>query len=175
MLSLSPAKLLVILVIALIVLGPEKLPGVARQLGAAWGDVRRWRVRLEEEVRGVFPDLPPPHQVAQAVRSPLAFLDRLADEHERGQSDDSGSERAGADGAGLKGGASPGVPPADGGGAPTTPTALSSAERPELAAGAGGGAGGAPASGRGNGQRAAPGAAGGPAGGGALVDDPSMN
>ncbi|HVC70523.1 MAG TPA: twin-arginine translocase TatA/TatE family subunit [Acidimicrobiales bacterium] len=85
MLSLSPAKLLVLLVIALIVLGPEKLPHVARQLGAAWGDFRRFRSRLESDVRGAFPDLPATHEVAQAVRSPLAFLDRLADEHEKSQ------------------------------------------------------------------------------------------
>ena len=87
MLSLSPAKLLVILVIALIVLGPEKLPQVARQIGAAWHDLRGWRSRIESEVRGTFPNLPPTHEVAQAVRSPLAFLDRLADEHERALSE----------------------------------------------------------------------------------------
>src|SRR5579863_4763447 len=87
MLSLSPAKLLVILIIALVVLGPEKLPQVARQLGAAWHDLRQWRSRMEDEVRGAFPNLPPTHEVAQAVRSPLAFLDRLADEHERAMSD----------------------------------------------------------------------------------------
>jgi sec-independent protein translocase protein TatB len=88
MFSLSPAKLLVILVIALIVLGPEKLPQMARQIGAAWHDLRLWRSRLENEVRGTFPNLPPTHEVAQAVRSPLAFLDRLADEHERSLGDD---------------------------------------------------------------------------------------
>jgi sec-independent protein translocase protein TatB len=91
MLSLSPAKLLVLLVIALIVLGPEKLPQVARQLGAAWGDFRRFRSRLETDVRGAFPDLPASHDVAQAVRSPLAFLDRLADEHEKSQTAATGS------------------------------------------------------------------------------------
>ncbi|HXQ60832.1 MAG TPA: twin-arginine translocase TatA/TatE family subunit [Acidimicrobiales bacterium] len=98
MLSLSPVKLLVVLVIALIVLGPEKLPQVARQLGAAWGDLRRFRTRLESDVRGAFPDLPPAHEVAQAVRSPLAFLDRLADEHERSRDtavDGNGSETPG--------------------------------------------------------------------------------
>jgi sec-independent protein translocase protein TatB len=84
MLSLSPAKLLVILVIALIVLGPDKLPQVARQIGALWHDLREWRSRIETEVRGTFPNLPPTHEVAQAVRSPLAFLDRLADDHEKG-------------------------------------------------------------------------------------------
>jgi sec-independent protein translocase protein TatB len=91
MLSLSPAKLLVILVIALIVLGPEKLPQVARQLGAAWHDFRQWRSRVESEVRGTFPNLPPTHEVAQAVRSPLAFLDRLADDHERAVSGETAS------------------------------------------------------------------------------------
>src|SRR5580658_319856 len=98
MLSLSPAKLLVLLVIALIVLGPEKLPQVARQLGAAWGDLRRFRSRLESDVRGAFPDLPPTHEVAQAVRSPLAFLDRLADEHEKSKAAEAaeGDEMAGA-------------------------------------------------------------------------------
>jgi TatA/E family protein of Tat protein translocase len=102
MLSLSPAKLLVILVIALIVLGPEKLPQVARQIGAAWHDLRDWRSRIESEVRGTFPNLPPTHEVADAVRSPLAFLDRLADEHERvlqgdGDEAEESSDPAGTD------------------------------------------------------------------------------
>jgi sec-independent protein translocase protein TatB len=98
MLSLSPAKLLVVLVVALIVLGPDKLPQVARQLGALWGDLRRFRSRLESDVRGAFPDLPPAHEVAQAVRSPLAFLDRLADEHEKSKAaeEGEGDEIAGA-------------------------------------------------------------------------------
>jgi sec-independent protein translocase protein TatB len=98
MLSLSPAKILVVLVVALIVLGPDKLPQVARQLGALWGDLRRFRSRLESDVRGAFPDLPPAHEVAQAVRSPLAFLDRLADEHEKTKAPEEGEgdEIAGA-------------------------------------------------------------------------------
>src|ERR1700691_302977 len=98
MLDLSPVKLLVVLVVALIVLGPDKLPQVARQLGAAWGDLRRFRARLESDVRGAFPDLPPTHEVAQAVRSPLAFLERLADEHDKAQATAAGGtdEMAGA-------------------------------------------------------------------------------
>ena len=118
MLSLSPAKLLVILVVALIVLGPDKLPQMARQLGALWHDLRRWRERVEREVRGTFPNLPPTHEVAQAVRSPLSFLDRLADEHERsageGSSTDPGEGRtAGSEGSpGATGG--PGVAASNG-------------------------------------------------------------
>ncbi len=82
---LDPTKLLVILIVALVVLGPDKLPTVARQMGAAWGELRKLRERLETEVRGTFPDLPSSHEMVKAVRSPLAFLDQLADAHERDQ------------------------------------------------------------------------------------------
>ncbi|MGO8874099.1 MAG: twin-arginine translocase TatA/TatE family subunit [Acidimicrobiales bacterium] len=77
----SPAKLLVILVVALIVLGPDKLPKVARQIGGLWGDFRKFRERLESDVRGTFPDLPSNQTISQAVRSPITFLDNLADAH----------------------------------------------------------------------------------------------
>jgi sec-independent protein translocase protein TatB len=80
-LSLSPAKLLVILVVALVVLGPDKLPKVAKQIGGLWGDFRKFRERLESDVRGTFPDLPSAQTISQAVRSPLSFLDNLADSH----------------------------------------------------------------------------------------------
>jgi sec-independent protein translocase protein TatB len=104
---LDPAKLMIILIVALVVLGPDKLPIVAKQMGAAWGEIRRFRERLETEVRGTFPDLPSTHQVAQAVRSPLAFLDQLADAHEREQ------HASGPDGASVDG-ASPDGASADG-------------------------------------------------------------
>jgi TatA/E family protein of Tat protein translocase len=78
---LSPAKLLVILVVALIVLGPDKLPKMAKQIGGLWGDFRKFRQRFESDVRGSFPDLPSTDKIAQAVRSPISFLDDLADAH----------------------------------------------------------------------------------------------
>lgn len=78
---LSPAKLLVVLVVAVIVLGPDKLPKLARQVGSLWGDFRRLRQRLETDVRGNFPDLPSTERISQAVRSPITFLDSLADTH----------------------------------------------------------------------------------------------
>lgn len=52
--SFGPAKILLVLMVALIVLGPEKLPQMARQIGKAWGDFRRFREHLESEVRGAF-------------------------------------------------------------------------------------------------------------------------
>ena len=78
---LSPAKILVVLIIAIVVLGPDNLPKVARQVGSLWGDFRRLRQRLETDVRGNFPDLPSTDKISQAVRSPISFLDSLADSH----------------------------------------------------------------------------------------------
>src|SRR3974390_719894 len=111
MLSLSPAKILVILVVALLVLGPDKLPGMARQIGALWHDLRNLRGRLETEVRGAFPDLPSPQQVAQAVRSPLAYLDGLADKHAATLEAEPGTEEGapGTNGSGAGPPSSPGA------------------------------------------------------------------
>lgn len=55
--GLDPAKLLVILVLALVLLGPERLPKAARQIGSFWRDVNRYRERLEQEVRDALPDI----------------------------------------------------------------------------------------------------------------------
>ncbi len=55
--SLDPAKLLVVLVLALIVIGPERLPKAARQLGEAWRELTHLRERVAEEVRSALPDL----------------------------------------------------------------------------------------------------------------------
>ncbi|MDA8267214.1 MAG: twin-arginine translocase TatA/TatE family subunit [Actinomycetota bacterium] len=98
MFSLDPAKVLVVLVVALVVLGPDKLPRAARQAGAAWNHVRHWRDRLEEEVRGAFPDLPAARTIGQAVRSPLSLLDRLADDHEHGIAAEGAARADGAPG-----------------------------------------------------------------------------
>src|SRR5712692_423773 len=52
--SLGPAEILVILVVALIVLGPDRLPKVARQLGKAVGEVRRWSSTVQDDLRGAL-------------------------------------------------------------------------------------------------------------------------
>jgi TatA/E family protein of Tat protein translocase len=69
--GIGPSELLVILVIALLVLGPKRLPDLARSLGKALGEFRRAtadisselenaRIMLEEETRAA----------AQAQRQP---------------------------------------------------------------------------------------------------------
>jgi Sec-independent protein translocase protein TatA len=56
--NLDPAKLLVVFVIALMVLGPERLPKVARQFGTIWAEVIAARSRLMTELKQQIPDLP---------------------------------------------------------------------------------------------------------------------
>ena len=56
--NLDPGKLLVIAVVAIILLGPDRLPRVAHQLGGAWRSFDEFRHRVESEVRSTMPDLP---------------------------------------------------------------------------------------------------------------------
>jgi sec-independent protein translocase protein TatB len=48
---IGPEKIILVLVIALLVLGPERLPQVARQAGRAYHEFRRVTSGLEAEVR----------------------------------------------------------------------------------------------------------------------------
>ena len=54
--SLGPAEIVVILVVALIVLGPHRLPEAGRQVGRALAEVRRWSQSIQSEVRSVMED-----------------------------------------------------------------------------------------------------------------------
>lgn len=49
--NVGGAEILVIMVVALLVLGPEKLPGAARQVGKAIGEVRRLGAGFQAEMR----------------------------------------------------------------------------------------------------------------------------
>jgi TatA/E family protein of Tat protein translocase len=69
MLNLDPGKLLVIGVVAIILLGPDRLPQVARQLGGAWRSFNEFRHRMESEVRNTMPDLPPTSEIARLART----------------------------------------------------------------------------------------------------------
>lgn len=77
MFNLDPGKLLVIGVVAVLVLGPEKLPRAARQLGGAWRSFTQFRQRMEAEVRHAVPDLPSTDHLTRLARSPAALLDHL--------------------------------------------------------------------------------------------------
>lgn len=48
---LDPAKLAVVFVVAFLVLGPDRLPGIARRLGSTMRIARELRDRTEQEIR----------------------------------------------------------------------------------------------------------------------------
>jgi sec-independent protein translocase protein TatA len=52
--SLGPAEILVILIVALIVLGPKKLPEAGRQVGKAIAEVRKWSQGFQDEIKNAM-------------------------------------------------------------------------------------------------------------------------
>src|SRR3954451_5836217 len=73
--SLGPAEILVILVIALIVLGPKRLPDAGRQVGRFISEIRHWSSAVQREIRDVIdldgePPPPPPTAAPNAMPAP---------------------------------------------------------------------------------------------------------
>ena len=79
--NLGPMEILVVLMVALIVLGPKRLPEAGRQVGRAVAEVRRWSNSMQAEVRAVLdedveapppaPWNPPPPPPVEAPGSPV--------------------------------------------------------------------------------------------------------
>ncbi len=95
MFSLDPEKLFIVLIVALVLLGPDKLPKLARQIGAGWAKVRAFQQRIEAEVRESMPDLPSTHEIARIARSPVSYLNSLADVSDELVRDPAGPANAG--------------------------------------------------------------------------------
>ena len=78
--GLDPAKIFLLLVIALVVVGPERLPGAARQLGGMWRELNRMREKFDAEVRAMVPDLDLPKVLAGICREvpPNRFRDDIS-------------------------------------------------------------------------------------------------
>jgi sec-independent protein translocase protein TatB len=59
--SLGPEKIILILVVALIVFGPHRLPDIARQVGGMMRELRRMQDTVRDELEHVLhPDFSPP-------------------------------------------------------------------------------------------------------------------
>jgi Sec-independent protein translocase protein TatA len=71
-LDLDPTTLFVIAVVSILLLGPNRLPEVARQVGTAWRMVSDFRHRMEAEMRKTGPDLLPSSDISRLARSPHA-------------------------------------------------------------------------------------------------------
>ena len=105
MFNLDPAKLLIIVVVAVILLGPDKLPQVARQVGGAWRSFNEFRHRMETEVRGSIPDLPSTTDIARLARSPSALLNHLSTMDGKGEDTSAEAANGAANGAAAGGAA----------------------------------------------------------------------
>jgi TatA/E family protein of Tat protein translocase len=106
-LNLDPSKLLIIAVVAVILLGPDKLPQVARQVGAAWRSFGEFRTRMESEVRSSIPDLPSSADIARLARSPSALLNHLSAMGPTEEGAEAGSEHGGVAADGAANGSAP--------------------------------------------------------------------
>jgi sec-independent protein translocase protein TatB len=143
MFNLDPAKLLVIAVVAIILLGPDRLPQVARQVGAAWKSFNEFRHRMETEVRSNMPDLPPTSELARLARSPSALLNHLStldsDDKDKDKAAEAAEASSNGDGAAAGAGKNPlagvtGPSSADGVGPATTPPVSAESVPPAPAA-----------------------------------------
>jgi TatA/E family protein of Tat protein translocase len=70
----SPGHLLVILAVAFLVFGPEKLPEIARQIAKVSSDVRRFQASLKDEVEGAFDWDQPRSPLSPATPQPPAVV-----------------------------------------------------------------------------------------------------
>jgi sec-independent protein translocase protein TatA len=52
--NLGPMEILMVLVVALIVLGPKRLPEAGRQVGKALGEVKKWSTSVQGEMKSVL-------------------------------------------------------------------------------------------------------------------------
>jgi sec-independent protein translocase protein TatB len=71
MFNIGGGELIVILLIALIVLGPQRLPDAARQIGKTMGELRRLSTGFQNEMKNALETADDPTRVA-ARRNPLA-------------------------------------------------------------------------------------------------------
>ena len=82
MINISPIKIMVIVTVILVLLGPDKIPEVARKLGSSWQSIKRLQQKIETEVREAIPDLPSSGDIVRIVRNPVQLLDQLANRSE---------------------------------------------------------------------------------------------
>jgi Sec-independent protein translocase protein TatA len=79
MLSFSPIKLGIVVVVAMVLLGPDKIPHAARKASETLRAIQQFREKIERELRETVPDLPSTAEIARMARSPVTILNRLTE------------------------------------------------------------------------------------------------
>jgi sec-independent protein translocase protein TatA len=72
--SLGPAEILVILVVALLVFGPNKMPEIARQVGKGFREFRRVQQHLKSELRDVVAEFDSPSSAPAVEQQAVPML-----------------------------------------------------------------------------------------------------
>jgi sec-independent protein translocase protein TatA len=72
--SLGPAEILVILVVALLVFGPNKMPEIAKQVGKGFREFRRVQQHLKSELRDVVAEFDAPSASPNVEQQPVPTL-----------------------------------------------------------------------------------------------------
>jgi sec-independent protein translocase protein TatA len=72
--SLGPAEILVVLVIALLVFGPNKMPDIARQVGKGFREFKRVQQHLKSELRDVVSEFDSPSSSPAVHPDPVPML-----------------------------------------------------------------------------------------------------
>src|SRR3977135_3113021 len=72
--SLGPAEILVVLVIALLVFGPNKMPDIARQVGKGMREFKRVQQHLKSELRDVVSEFDAPSSTPTVDIDPVPML-----------------------------------------------------------------------------------------------------
>jgi Tat protein translocase TatB subunit len=71
--NLGPLEIAIVFIVALIVLGPKRLPEAGRQVGRALAEVRRWSAGVQQDLREALEPEPqpmPPTPVPQTELGP---------------------------------------------------------------------------------------------------------
>jgi sec-independent protein translocase protein TatA len=72
--SLGPAEILVVLVVALLVFGPNKMPEIARQVGKGFREFRRVQQHLKSELRDVVSEFDSPTTTPDVEQQAVPML-----------------------------------------------------------------------------------------------------
>ena len=76
MFNFSGSEISFLLLAGLVVLGPERLPGVIRQVGKVYGEIRRTTQGIERELRSTFDEpMKDLRSTAESIRSGFGEVD----------------------------------------------------------------------------------------------------
>jgi Tat protein translocase TatB subunit len=72
MFNVGGGEIFVILLVALIVLGPQRLPGAVRQAGQLLGELRKMSTGFQQEMKSAFDEVDAAEPPTKPISAPMA-------------------------------------------------------------------------------------------------------